>query len=77
MEPLAMVVRNEFLDHVAQVPFSEQDEMVQTLGFDGSDKPFRMGVAIGALRGNLRALHPSLLQDGLERCREQRVSIVD
>ena len=31
MEPLAMVVRNEFIDHVAQVPFSEQDEMVQTL----------------------------------------------
>jgi len=31
MEPFPMVVRHEFLDHVAQVPFTEEPEMVETL----------------------------------------------
>jgi hypothetical protein len=35
MEPFGVVVGHEFIHHVAQVSFPEEDELVQTLGFDG------------------------------------------
>ena len=77
MESLGTIVRHELLHHVPQVPFSEEDEMIQALVPDRLDEPFRMRAAVGTMRRSLYAFHPSLSQDGLEHLGEQRVAIVD
>ena len=47
MKPFTMVVGHEFLDDVAEMSLSEKDEVIQTLVFDGFDKPLRMRCSSG------------------------------
>jgi hypothetical protein len=54
-----MVVRHEFFHHVAQVPFAEEDKMVQALVPDCFDKPLRMRIcSSGSAPGSSRTTVP-------------------
>ena len=57
MKELGQVVSHEFLEHVAQMPLAEEDEVIQTLVLDRLHEPLRVRIAVGALRGDLHALH--------------------
>jgi hypothetical protein len=58
-----MVVLHEFLHHVAQVPFTEEDKMVQAPVPDRFDEPFRVRAAVRTLGGDLHALDSARPQD--------------
>jgi len=77
MKALPMIVGHKFLDDVPEMSLAEKDEVIQTLVFDGFDKPLRMRVAVRALRRDPHALHALLPQERLERLREQRIAVVD
>jgi hypothetical protein len=70
MKAFGMVVRHEFLHHVAQVPFTEEDKMVQALVPDRFDKTFRVRIAIRALRRDFHALDSAGAKQRLERIGE-------
>ena len=50
---LAMVVLDVLMNYQVQVAFTQQDDSVETLFFDGSHEPFRVGVQIRASRRQL------------------------
>lgn len=54
MVALAVVVRQELVDCVAQAPFPEENQPVETLFANGAHKPFRVGIGV---RGVNRRLH--------------------
>ena len=51
--------------------------MVETLFFDGSDKPFRKGIKIWTSRRQFYGFHASGFQDAFELRRVQRISVMD
>jgi hypothetical protein len=57
MEPLGVIVLDEFLDQVAQVSLAENDELVQALVLYGPRRSLGVRTTIGAPRRNLHALH--------------------
>ena len=55
VKTLGPVVRDEFLDQVAQMSLAEDNEVIETLVLDGFHKARRVWIAIEALRWNLHA----------------------
>ena len=49
--PLDVVVLHIFFDGVAKMLLSKRNYLVQTLGLDGQDKPFRERIQIGTSSG--------------------------
>ena len=47
MKALPMIVGHKFLDDVPEMSLAEKDEVIQTLVFDGFDKPLRMRCSSG------------------------------
>src|ERR1019366_1547628 len=74
---LGEVVLPELLEQVAQVPFAEDDEVVQALVSDRFHETLGVRVAVGALRRNRHALHAAAFPQRRPRLREHRVPIVD
>ena len=59
VKPLSMVMRYEFLQDVVQMPFPEEDKMVQALVPDRLHEALRVRTAIRALRRYLQSCQPT------------------
>ena len=74
---LGVIVGDELGEQVTKMSLPEDHEMVQALGPYRSHDPFRVRVAVWALRGNRHTLDSA----GLEKCCphlcEQRVPVMD
>ncbi len=51
VNPLMMIVLEMLGQDVPQLLFGEEDQVIETLLFDGSHEAFRVGVQIGAAWG--------------------------
>ena len=51
VNPLMMIVLEILREDVPQLLFGEEDQVIETLLFDGSHEAFRVGVQIGTTRG--------------------------
>jgi hypothetical protein len=51
MKTLGAIVLNKLLDHVAQMAFAEEDELVETLVLDGFHRSLGVRIAIAARAG--------------------------
>src|SRR5437867_9603542 len=66
MVPLPMVVRHELPEYVAQAPFPEENQAVQTLLANRPHEPFRVGVGVRRLDRSQDHTHPRLFEEASE-----------
>ena len=57
VNPLVMIVLEILGQHVAQLVFRGEDEMIEALFFDGPDESLRVGVQIRTSRRQFQGLH--------------------
>ena len=75
--PLMMIVLEILGQDVPQLLFGEEDQVTETLLFDGSHEAFRVGIQIGAAWGQFHWLHPGGLENTLKLGRIQWVAVMD
>jgi hypothetical protein len=75
VKSFGQIVLHEFLDHVAQMPLSEKDEVFETLVFDCLYESLRVQIAIRTLRANLHAVDTRRPQNRGKRFCEQWISV--
>ena len=77
MVPLPVVMRYELVDRADQVPFSEQDQFVQTLLADRPYEPFRVSVGVRSLDRSQDDTHSRLIEEPSKFLRPLAVSVAD
>jgi hypothetical protein len=67
MVPLVMIVGNEFSNGPAEMSLAERNQAIETLGFDGPHKPFRVGIRVGRLIRRLYNTNASVTESVTQR----------
>ena len=70
-------MRNEFGDFVPEVPFTEENKVVEAFISDGSNETLGVRVAVRTASRDFNALDPSRPQGGNDGGSEERISVVD
>ena len=77
MVPLPVVMRHELVDRADQVPFPEQDQLVQTLLANRPHEPFRVSVGVRSLDRSPDDTHSRLIEEPSKFLRPLAVSVAD
>ncbi len=77
MVTFEMIMDNELADQLPEVPLTEDDEVVETLGPYRLHESLRMWIAAWTLGRNGHALDTARLEKYRPRLREEGVAIVD
>ena len=76
MIPLGMIVSEVLVNRIRQRLFAQHHHMIQGFLFDRAHEPLAMGIQIRTLGRQDNGVHPAVLEEGIKRLRELRVSVV-
>ena len=77
MRTTAIVIRNEFFQNAAKVPFVHRDEVIHTLPADGPNESFAEGIRVWGLDRCFQRSQSEIVQHQIERRRKDRIVIVN
>jgi len=75
--PFLVIMRREFAQRLPQVRLPEDHETIETLSFDGADKPFRIRVAVGGVVRRLDDAYPRSRQRLAKRFAPFRIAVTN